>query len=94
MKATQHLTPHDLEMLRQPRFRTRLAPSFCRGLSVRPYLAPAPVLTGTPAFPMLAVDFDDTAPVDDDARSALDALHEALQATRRESVLRSGDLST
>ncbi|MEG3635401.1 TauD/TfdA family dioxygenase [Micromonospora palythoicola] len=91
-RAVRLLDPVDDAVLRQPRFRTRLAPSFCRGQASRPYLDPAPVLAGSPAHPLLTVDFDDTAPCDPQAEAALNALHTALHAVRREAVLLTGDL--
>ncbi|MEV4760412.1 TauD/TfdA family dioxygenase [Micromonospora sp. NPDC049559] len=91
-EALLHLAPEHVEVLRRPRFRTRLAPSFCRGQESRPYVEAAPVLAGTPELPLLSVDFDDTLPLDADAREALDALHLALRKVQRESVLYAGDL--
>ena len=73
--------------------RTRLAPSFCRGRPERPYLDPAPVITGTPEYPRLCVDFDDTLPCDENAAKALGALDRALQQVRRESILRPGEFA-
>ncbi|KAB1933868.1 hypothetical protein F8271_23815 [Micromonospora sp. ALFpr18c] len=92
-EAVRLLSPADEAVLREPRFRTRLAPSFCRGQVHRPYLEPAAVLTGSASFPLLTVDFDDTAPGDPQSAAALDALHEALQAVRREAILVQGDLA-
>lgn len=91
-EALPHLGRAELEVLREPRFRTRLAPSFCRGSAVRAFLPPAPVVTGSADRPLLCVDFDDTRPLDDGAARALTALHDALQRVRRESVLLPGDL--
>ncbi|MBO4207824.1 TauD/TfdA family dioxygenase [Micromonospora echinofusca] len=92
-EALHLLSAEEAALLRQPRFRTRLAPSFCRDADVRPYLAPAPVLGGTSRYPTMTVDFDDTAATDEEAERALVALHGALQRVRRESVLLAGDLS-
>jgi L-asparagine oxygenase len=92
-QAFRMLSPMDVTVLREARFRTRLAPSFCRDGSVQVYQPPSPVLMGPPEFPSLCVDFDDTQPCDESAERALTALHDALQKVRRESVLRRGDLA-
>ncbi|MER7568311.1 TauD/TfdA family dioxygenase [Streptomyces sp. NPDC097941] len=92
-QALPLLTDEQVAVLRESRFRTRLAPSFCRDGREQVYLPPAPVLSGSEWTPNLCVDFDDTAPCDEVARTAFNALHEALQKVRREVVLRPGDLS-
>ncbi|WP_317441115.1 TauD/TfdA family dioxygenase [Streptomyces collinus] len=92
-QALPLLTDEQITVLREPRFRTRLAPSFCRDGREQVYLPPVPVLAGPERSPTLCVDFDDTAPCDEVARTAFDALHEALQKVRREFVLRPGDLA-
>lgn len=90
--AITHLDAGQVEVLREPRFRTRLAPSFCRDREHRPYLAPAAVITGTAQYPLLSVDFDDTTAGDEPARAALDALHRALQRECQQTDLYPGDL--
>ncbi|WP_165495322.1 TauD/TfdA family dioxygenase [Actinomadura roseirufa] len=87
------LSAADVAVLREPRFQTRLAPSFCRGRARRPYTKPAPIITGTAEFPRMCVDFDDTRPCDEPAARALASLGRALQRVRRESVLRPGELA-
>lgn len=92
-QALPLLTDEQVAILREPRFRTRIAPSFCRDGREQVYLPPAPVLDGPERSPTLCVDFDDTDPCDEVAETAFNALHEALQKVRREFVLRPGDLA-
>jgi phenylacetate-coenzyme A ligase PaaK-like adenylate-forming protein len=92
-RAYPLLDPADIGILRQPRFRTRLAPSFCRGQAKRTYLPPGPVISGSPEHPQICVDFDDTCPCDESATRALGALEAALQQVKQESVLRPGELT-
>lgn len=87
------LTVEQIAVLWEPRFRTRLAASFCREGREQVYFAFEPVLSGPVRAPLLCVDFDDTAPCDDVAEGALDALHGAMQKVRRQSVLLPGDLA-
>ena len=54
---------------------------------------PAPILTGSGGHTKLAVDFDDTKPLDAEARSAMSALHDALQKVRRVHRLKAGTLA-
>ncbi|WP_103347650.1 TauD/TfdA family dioxygenase [Amycolatopsis sp. CA-128772] len=93
LEALPEISPVDLGVLREPRFRTRLAPSFCRGAVERVYLDPAPLLTGPQKQPTLRVDYDDTMPLDAGARRAMDALHEALQLVRHEHDLAAGSVA-
>jgi L-asparagine oxygenase len=92
-KALPLLSPVHRETLREPRFQTRLAPSFCRGRAERPYLPPAPVLTGPDWRPAICVDFDDTRPGDPQAAQAFEVLHDALWEVRQEFALASGDMA-
>ncbi|WP_433528504.1 TauD/TfdA family dioxygenase [Micromonospora sp. CA-263727] len=92
LQALPRLGEHHLTVLREPRFQTRLAPSFCRNRPDRPYHAAVPVLTGTTERPLLCVDFDDTRGCDRAAERALDALHAALRDVRVETLLRPGSL--
>lgn len=92
-KALPLLSHIHRDTLREPRFQTRLAPSFCRGRAKRPYLQPAPVLTGPDWRPSICVDFDDTRPGDPQAARAFKALHDALWEARQEFALTPGDMA-
>lgn len=93
LEALPLLQENVIAVLREPRFRTRLAPSFLRGAVDRPYMQPTPLLSGTIDYPTMKVDYDDTIPLDSSAERAMNSLHEALQQVRREHHLQEGALA-
>lgn len=76
------------EILHEARFVTEAPPSFrTTGAS-----EPRPVLSGTVEDPDICVDFNATTGLDRQAEQALAALRDALEAVRRDVLLRPGDM--
>lgn len=82
------------EVLRQPRFKTRVDASFLRGIgSADPiYVGPIRVLTGNRSRPRIRADFAETTGIDSSAQAALDELRQYAAETAVEIRLKSGDL--
>ena len=83
-----HLLDEHASVLRQARFRTAAPPSFGGGRE--PVLHA--VLTGSPADPDIRVDFNATQSLDDDAKTTLVALSEAVELASRAIHMAPGDL--
>lgn len=83
-----HLLDEHVNVLRQARFRTDAPPSF--GAGCEPVVHA--VLTGLPEDPDIRVDFNVTQPLDDEAKSALAALGEAVEMVSRAIRMAPGDL--
>ncbi|MFE0020226.1 TauD/TfdA family dioxygenase [Amycolatopsis sp. NPDC059021] len=80
-----------VDILRQPRFRTRLSTSFTGSGPAR-YAPASAILTGPVADPDVSVVFGATESLDEDADAALLALRAAVMAELRGTVLEPGDL--
>ncbi|MEW2632764.1 clavaminate synthase [Streptomyces sp. NPDC048389] len=78
-------------VLRERRFRLRVASSFADG-SDDLLTDPLPVLSGTAAVPDLLADFHAMEALDEEAEAALEELESAFLATLRGGVLDVGDL--
>lgn len=88
------LDPATVELLRQPRFRTRVDPSFAVGLGLteEAWVAPIRVFDGPARRPWLRVDFAETQGLDAGAAEALGALRAAAAEAETVLRLRAGDL--
>jgi L-asparagine oxygenase len=91
-RVLPHLAPRTIEVLRQPRFRTRPDQSFVAPGTTGRLGAPMPVLGGDDVRPTFTYDEDLMEGTDDDARAALDALRHVVHAQARTVVLEPGDL--
>jgi L-asparagine oxygenase len=88
-RALALLPPEVVEVLMQPRFVTEPPPSFRSGA---PTTAHA-VLEGAADDPNIQVDFSATTPLDDEAKSALEVLRDALLNVSATLVLQPGELA-
>jgi L-asparagine oxygenase len=88
------LDDHTVEVLKQPRFRTKVDRSCLIGDHVDHdiWIEPIAVLSGPARRPHLRVDFAETEGTDPAASAALDALHAAAHEIRITVYLRPGDL--
>ena len=83
--------PEDVRaVLAEPRFVTQPPPSFGLAADQAPLHA---VFTGEPSDPDVQVDFHATHGDDDEAKNALEALHDAITAVAQTLLLESGDLA-
>jgi L-asparagine oxygenase len=90
-QALPLLSERTTELLREPLFRLRVSSSFGDG-STELRTDPLPVLSGAATAPELLADFHAMEPLNDEARTALDALKSAFLATLRGAVLDVGDI--
>jgi L-asparagine oxygenase len=83
-----------VDVLSEPRFRTKVDASFLVGSEVagEVWTDPIRVLNGSPRRPQLRVDFAETAGKDAEARKALAALREAVASIQVVLQLKQGDL--
>jgi L-asparagine oxygenase len=91
------LTPAEVDVLRQPLFRIRVASSFApaageTGPSSESFSAPLPVLSGSTGDPDLCVDFHAMEPMTSSAAQALDAIRVGMLHALVGAVLEPGDL--
>lgn len=90
------LAPAEVDVLRQPLFRIRVASSFAsRGRTdsfSASYSAPLPVLRGSADDPDLCVDFHAMEPMTESAAQALDAIRAGMLRVLVGAVLEPGDL--
>ena len=87
-RALAHLPEEAREVLLQPRFVTQPPASFHAGAET----APHPLLEGDGADPNVRVDFCATVPLDDEAKAAMEKLHEAFLEVPGTVVLQPGEL--
>lgn len=90
-EALPRLSAREIELLRMPRFRTRLSTSFT-GLGQDAFVPPAPVLTGPLGDPDVSVVFGATEGLDAEAGQALEEFWAAVVHCLRGAVLEPGDL--
>lgn len=91
--AVTDLSPQTIAVLRGARFRSLYPTSFTRGGSgERPSSAPHPVVFGEAPEYFMRFDLDNTYALDDEGKTALEALNAALDRNRREVLLEPGDL--
>lgn len=89
-KAVGTLPAGIRSVLAEPRFTTQAPPSFGADGDSAPLHA---VLTGEPADPDVQVDFHATFGNDDEAKNALEVLHDAITAVAETLLLQPGDLA-
>jgi L-asparagine oxygenase len=89
-RAVGALSDEVRSVLAEPRFTTQAPPSFALGGAVAPRHA---VLTGEWSDPDVQVDFHATSGDGDEAKNALEALHDAVTAVAETLVLEPGDLA-
>lgn len=87
-RALPLIDESDLAKLRTPHFITSPPPSFHAGGRTIPH----PIIEGSETDPNLRVDFNATAPVDDEAAGALDRLRDAMMDVRATLILRPGQM--
>jgi L-asparagine oxygenase len=91
--ALDLLDSDTVEVLRQPRFRTRPDASFLASLdALGEFGSPTPILTGTAERPTFTFDADLMTGIDPVAQSAIEALRSAVQQAHLGVVLEAGDL--
>jgi L-asparagine oxygenase len=88
------LTQETIQILRQPRFATRVDASFLRGagLTETMNVNQGPILSGSRDRPRLRADFAEISGLDSGAQHAIEDLHHAASAAARAVHLRPGDL--
>nr|BBH88084.1 L-asparagine oxygenase [Thermosporothrix sp. COM3] len=91
-RAINRISSRVLELLRQPLYRNRLAPSFMHNGSAPLYSAPLPILTGDYFEPDLCIDFFSTEALTPVADAALQIFKEALKQVLIQHALEPGDL--
>jgi L-asparagine oxygenase len=92
--AVKNLTQAEIEILRQPLFRSHYPVSFTRGLSgPRPATSPHPVLSGTYKSPAVRYNVHNTFAVKDMAERALRAFSQSLLDGCAKVILKPGEIA-
>lgn len=88
------LADEAVEILGQPRFKTKVDASFLRGMGRDDpiYTGPIRIFSGSPGRPRLRADFAETSGTDRDAQAALDELRRAGEKVALEIRIEPGDL--
>ena len=91
-RAMAKVSSRVIELLRQPLYRNRLAPSFMHDTSAVLYSPPLSVLSGDFFVPELCIDFFSTEALNPAAQSALNFFKDALIQVSIDYALQPGDL--